>query len=515
MTLRSPSRRGALKGAAGIALMSVFQAWQLRAAQASVNVVASPYGPVAPVKDGATGLELLQLPAGFKYETFGWTNDAMKNGQPGPGAHDGMAVVSADGKDHDHHRRHDDDDDDDDDDGDRGNRSSAVLIRNHELGLGEPIPAPARYDTAFINAGAAGIGYPAGGNTLLVFRGHKWREVVPALGGTLANCCGGPTPWGSWLTCEETMVDLRPLGGLKHGYVFEVRSDPEETTGNPIVGMGRMSHEAAAVDAATSNVYLTEDNRNMSGLYRYVPNNRKGRPGTLEDGGRLQAARVVGSPNADLNVAIAGQEFQLEWVDIADPDANPGAYSDSTVTGIASGPFLQARAQGCLRMARGEGLWYQARKIFIVDTATGVNSSGRPGNGDGAVWVLDLRTMRLKALFVSEASLAANNPDNITVSPRGGVVLCEDGGGVTDAFGFGERLLGLTPRGESYIFAKNNTNLSAADVAGAGKTVTPGDYRGREFAGVCFEPKGKVMFVNMQSPGITYAIWGPWKRGNL
>jgi len=252
MTLRSPSRRGALKGAAGIALMSVFQAWQLRAAQASVNVVASPYGPVAPVKDGATGLELLQLPAGFKYETFGWTNDAMKNGQPGPGAHDGMAVVSADGKDHDHHRRHDDDDDDDDDDGDRGNRSSAVLIRNHELGLGEPIPAPARYDTAFINAGAAGIGYPAGGNTLLVFRGHKWREVVPALGGTLANCCGGPTPWGSWLTCEETMVDLRPLGGLKHGYVFEVRSDPEETTGNPIVGMGRMSHEAAAVDGASA-----------------------------------------------------------------------------------------------------------------------------------------------------------------------------------------------------------------------------------------------------------------------
>ena len=70
--------------------------------------------------------------------------------------------------------------------------------------------------------------------------------------------------------------------------------------------------------------------------------------------------------------------------------------------------------------------------------------------------------------------------------------------------------------------AKAITDITADDIiavvnrkGGAGKTVTPGDYRGREFAGVCFEPKGKVMFVNMQSPGITYAIWGPWKRGNL
>ena len=79
----------------------------------------------------------------------------------------------------------------------------------------------------------------------------------------------------------------------------------------------------------------------------------------------------------------------------------------------------------------------------------------------------------------------------------------------------GERLLGLAPSGESYIFCKNNANLTAADIAGAGKSVPAGDYRGREFAGACFDPNGDVMFVNMQSPGITYAIWGPWARGNL
>jgi len=297
--------------------------------------------------------------------------------------------------------------------------------------------------------------------------------------------------------------------------VFEVRANPAETTGNPIVGMGRMSHEAAAVDPAAKNVYLTEDNRNRAGLYRYVPADTSGLPGSLEHGGRLQAARVKNTLNADLNVADTGQGYEIEWVDIDDPDANPGAFSDATVTGTASGPFLQARGQGCLRMARGEGLWHHAGKIFIVDTATGRDGGNRPGMGDGAVWVLDLNTMRLKALFVSENRLAANNPDNVTVSPRGGVVLCEDGGGVNDAFGFGERLLGLAQTGDSYIFCKNNANLSAGDIAGAGKSVAPGDYRGREFAGVCFDPKGHVMFVNMQSPGITYAIWGPWAKGNL
>jgi uncharacterized protein len=492
--LASPSRRQLFKGAAAVGLASVFQAWHLREAHAagSSNVVPGPYGPVAPVADLSTGLPLLQLPADFQYRSFAWTGDAMANGEPGPGSHDGMAVVA-----------------------ERvipGVGAATILIRNHERGLSSsPINAPARYDTASIAPG----GSPAGGNTYLVFRGRQWVEAGPALGGTLTNCAGGPTPWGTWLTCEETMTDLTSAGGQKHGYVFEVRPNPVESTANPIVGMGRMSHEAAAVDPASGAVYLTEDNRNLSGLYRYLPLDRSGAPGSLEKGGRLQAARVRGTPNAELNVADVGHEFVLEWVDIADPDANPGAFSDPTVTGTASGPFLQARAQGALRMARGEGIWHHVGRMFIVDTATGRNSAGRPGQGEGAVWVLDLATMRLKALFVSENRLAANNPDNITVSPRGGVVLCEDGGGVNDAFGFGERTLGLTPQGQSYVFCKNNVQLSPSDLAAAGKTVEAGDYRDNEFAGACFDAKGHVMFVNIQTPGITFAIWGPWARGNL
>jgi uncharacterized protein len=168
-----------------------------------------------------------------------------------------------------------------------------------------------------------------------------------------------------------------------------------------------------------------------------------------------------------------------------------------------------------LRMARGEGLWYHDGEIFIVDTAAGRDDRGRPGRGEGAVWVLDLASQQMTALFVSGNAVDGNNPDNVTVSPRGGVILCEDGGGVSDPYGFGDRMLGLSPSGESYILCKNNANLSAADIAAAGKSVAPGDYRGREFGGACFDAAGEVLFVNMQSPGITYAIWGPWGRGNL
>jgi secreted PhoX family phosphatase len=166
-------------------------------------------------------------------------------------------------------------------------------------------------------------------------------------------------------------------------------------------------------------------------------------------------------------------------------------------------------------MARGEGIWYHGRKMYIVDTATGRDSRNRPGQGEGAVWVLDLDSMRLKTLFVSGAAVAANNPDNIVVSPRGGVVLCEDGGGVMDSFGFGDRLLGLTPGGESYVFSKNNIVLSGTDITRAGKSVEAGDYRDNEFAGACFDHRGQVMFVNIQTPGVTFAIWGPWAKGNL
>jgi hypothetical protein len=118
-------------------------------------------------------------------------------------------------------------------------------------------------------------------------------------------------------------------------------------------------------------------------------------------------------------------------------------------------------------------------------------------------------------VFVADSQIVGDNIDNVTVSPRGGMLLCEDGDLVTDGYGPGTRLLGITREGDSYPFARNNLELLGAPLAAAGKRVPPRDYRGEEWAGCCFDAKGEVLFVNIQMPGVTFAIWGPWERGNL
>ena len=90
-----------------------------------------------------------------------------------------------------------------------------------------------------------------------------------------------------------------------------------------------------------------------------------------------------------------------------------------------------------------------------------------------------------------------DSPDNITVSPRGGIVLCEDTRGAY--------VRGLSPDGVIFDFARNILN-------------------DREFAGACFSPDGRVLFLNIQGDtahggaghlGMTFGVWGPWERGAL
>jgi secreted PhoX family phosphatase len=488
------NRRGFLAGSASlVAVLGSLHARRAQTAARESRFVPGPYGPLRPAADLETGLPLIVLPEGFEYRSYSWTGDPMSDGSPTPDAHDGMGVIAT--------RRVD-------------GELEVTLVRNHERAIAAPIQAPARYDT---KARGDRDFAPAGGTTTLKFRGRRWISARPSLGGTIYNCAGGVTPWHTWLSCEETVIDFTAHGGRRHGYVFEVREDPAKTTGRPIVDMGRMLHEAVAIDPATHVAYLTEDDPYNSGFYRFVPKDARGGAGSYEAGGRLQAARVVGRAHADLRAPTVGEVHRIQWVDIERPDADSGLAPEglSASSGRASGPFHQAWAQGGLVLSRGEGICQHGGRFYVVDTEAGRDAQGLPGRGEGAVWEYDPREETLRAIFVAGSQQVGDNIDNITVSPRGGMLLCENGDPITDEYGPGTRLLGITPDGDSYSFAKNNVDLELEQTLAAGKRISPDYYRGAEWAGACFDPPGEVLFVNIQVPGITFAIWGPWEKGNL
>jgi secreted PhoX family phosphatase len=450
------SRRTLLRGAAVAAGAAAFGSFDALAARTAKGAVArlpfSPdYGPLFPTRDQTTGLELLRLPRGFEYLSDGWRGDAMSDGLATPGAHDGMAAFRTDG-------------------------DTLPLVRNHEQGSFTGRFADPAYDPD-----------ANGGTTNLVFDpdAGEFVESRASLSGTIRNCAGGPTPWGSWLTCEETTA-INPSTGVRHGYIFEV---PATGAGNPspMRAMGRFSHEAVAVDPATGWVYETED-ANPSGLYRFIPAVR----GDLGAGGRLEMLAIGSGGSYDTRRDATGTTYaSTSWVPIDMPDPGPG--DTSTVQ--------QGVARGGAVFARLEGASYHGGKVYIVST------SGGPV-GQGQIFEYEPASGAMRVLYASPATDILNNPDNITVSPRGGIVLCEDGSGL-------EYLHGLTPDGEIFKFAENNIVVPAGGLPGR-PAIAPGDYKGSEWAGATFDPKnGNWLFANIQSPGVTFAITGPWRNGAL
>ncbi|WP_415953693.1 alkaline phosphatase PhoX [Streptomyces sp. KLOTTS4A1] len=465
---------GSAAVAAGTALASPFLGAATAVAQGGPRR-GRGYGELLPVRDQRDGAVRLHLPEGFSYRSFSPVGDRLSDGSTVPGNHDGMAAF-------------------------RGRRGTSVLVRNHELnGSGTAFgPADTVYDPATL-----------GGTTTVVATGRG--EVLhsrASLSGTMNNCSGGAMPWGSWLTCEETVngpdVGNDYTGGdntllhEKHGYMFEVPLD-RPASARPVRAAGRFAHESAAFDPHTGAVYQCEDNFGFpSGFYRYLPPRDPRTTGSLLDGGKLQMLAVRDEENADLSLGQRPHaRYRATWVDIDDPDPEfaPGTTNDEAIQAVGA----QGRAKGAAIFSRLEGCVYHQGTVYFVSTQGGATAEGDQapggfGDGRGQVWAYDTREGVLRLLFESPGSMTLDLPDNVTVSKRGTLVLCEDG----DEANY---LRGLTAGGSVFDFARMEP--------------LPDDP-GAEFAGSTFSPDGRTLYVNIQSSvGLSLAIWGPWHRGGF
>jgi len=413
------------------------------------------YGPLLPDPE-----KTLDLPKGFSYEIIGRAGEAMSDGLFLPGSPDGMAAFP-------------------------GKGNEVILIRNHEInpgassstgpfGKGNKKMALVTKDR-FYDPGKAAFrssdpGAPCLGGTTTVVYDMKKKSVARqflSLTGTLRNCAGGPTPWNSWITCEETVVGAGGNLARDHGWCFDVPVTDQPALADPIPlkAMGRFNHEAVAVDPDTGDVFETED-RHDGLIYRFVPKVK----GKLAKGGKLYALCITKKPGLDTRnwkkqTFPLGHSEKIEWVEMKDVES---PRDDLRFRGVKKGAAV---------FARGEGMWYSQGSIFIACTNGGKKQRGQ-------IWKLTSNKLELYA-EPNDADLV-DNCDNLTVAPWGDLVLCEDGKG--DQF-----LDVITPQGKIFKLAKNAKSSG-------------------EFAGACFSPDGSTLFVNMQREGLTLAITGPWKE---
>jgi secreted PhoX family phosphatase len=452
------TRRRFLIGAGALAFSGLAVSILGKNQATGTNTIVKGFGPLITDPN-----EILDLPAGFEYQIISELGNAMSDGFPVPDKADGMGCLPLD-------------------------EDRVVLVRNHELKPSDLSKQPAKIqqhktDLAYDQT-EEGIAL-AGGTSNLVYnlKTQKIENEFLSLVGTIRNCSGGITPWNTWLTCEESVTKAGDGFSKDQGYIFEV---PATATGLintvPLKEMGRFNHEAAAVDPRTGIAYLTED-RGDSLFYRFIPKVT----GQVHNGGQLQALVIKNKPSYDTRnwetPAMKHQEWHdTEWINLTNPES---PEDDLRLRGYKEGAAL---------FARGEGVHWGDQELYFCCTNGGEKQLGqvmryRPSINEGETNE-STNPGRLQLFLESEDESLYNFGDNLTVTPFGHLIVCEDQyTAIVD-----NHLRGVTPDGSLYNFARLTMQT--------------------ELAGACFSPDGSTLFVNIYSPTKTLAIKGPWDKFN-
>lgn len=454
------TRRTFNKGLASLAFTGLLSHVSLAKAALSQFALADDkaYGRLIPDENG-----ILDLPRGFSYQVLSTLSNTMTDGLKVPDRADGMGCLPLDD-------------------------DRVVLVRNHEISVKHNSDASETVLKSMADSAYDRLddGMPLQGGTSNIVYNLKTQKVEQefmSLLGTVRNCAGGTTPWGSWLTCEESVVKQGQSVNADHGYIFEV---PATATGLvepiPLKAMGRFNHEAACVDPSTGIVYLTED-RSDSLFYRFIPTVK----GELHKGGVLQALVVSSNPsfdtrNWDTNAMELHKEFPCQWITLDNVEA---PQDDLRARGYANGAAI---------FARGEGIHFDNGEMYFCCTSGGKAKLGqimryKPSANEGTDSERN-QPGYLSLFLESPDKVTFNYGDNIVIAPNQHLVVCEDQ--YSDVVN--NHIKGVTPNGQTYNIGKVLWQT--------------------EPAGVCFSPDGKTLFVNLYSPTCTLAITGPWETFN-
>lgn len=505
---RKISRRSALQGAVATGIAATLPGQAAKAVSNNGAPTEQPAGKPglrAPfVSSKATTADTITLPRGYDFQILAPWGEDMGNGLSIGFNHDYIGYFPIDML--------------------QGGKSSedALLTINHEyvnpLFLGTVERTPANMEKEKRAMGVSVVRVKRVNGQWEIVKGDPLNRRIdgladieltgPAAGtpvvkgartvkGTVGNCSGGQTPWGTLLTCEEnvdgytkqwegTGYEATHQGWITEIDPFDPRSTPKKHT-----AMGRFRHENAAVTIAKDGravVYMGDDMRDAC-VYKYVSKgkynaqDRKANLNLLAEGDLYVADFAAGKwllLDYDRNAALKSAKKS---------DGSPMFTSQADILVDARAAALAVKATPTDRPEDIE-IHPITGEVYVALTNNSVH-----GNYFGQIvkltedqndWTSE--KFRWEVFAVGGRQSGFSSPDNLVFDPYGNLWMVTDSGTGEDT------IYDFLGNNSMFFFPTEGPNKGKAYRFCTGPVEA-------EMTGPVWSPDGKTLFLAIQHPG--------------